>query len=161
MTPLDPLQVQEPIGHELVGSGPIHVVIMHDWLSDTSTWDGARAYLDCKRFTFAFADLRGYGRSIERTGAFTLVEATADVLALADGLHWERFAVVGHSMSALVALQLAQHHQDRIERAIALTPPPPTGLGADDAMLAASRGLALADDTTRLTVLAQQFGNRL
>jgi pimeloyl-ACP methyl ester carboxylesterase len=161
MTSLDPERTVIPIGHEIVGAGPIRVVIMNDWLCDTSTWDGARKYLDGKRFTFAFADLRGYGRSMERTGAFTLVEATADVLALADALHWDRFSVVGHSMSALVALHLAQHHTDRIERAVALTPPPPTGFGADDAMLSASRGLALSDDMTRQSVFSQQFGTRL
>ena len=161
MTSLDPVRIQDPIGHELVGTGPIRVVITNDWLCDTSTWDGARAYLDGKRFTFALADLRGYGRSMGRIGAFTLVEATADVLALADSLHWGRFAIVGHSMSALVALHLAQHHTDRIERAVVLTPPPPTGFGADDAMLSASCGLALADDTTRLAVFSQQFGTRL
>jgi len=37
-------------------------------------------------------------------GAFTVVEAAADVLTLAEALRWDRFAVVGHSMSALVAL---------------------------------------------------------
>ena len=161
MTSLGQQRVPDPIGHELFGSGPIHALIMNDWLCDTSTWDGARAYLDGVRFEFAFADLRGYGRSMGRTGAFTVVEATADVLTLADALRWDRFAVVGHSMSALVALHLAQHHRDRIERAVVLTPPPPTGFGADDAMLSASRGLALADDTTRTAVFAQQFGTRL
>ena len=55
-------------------------------------------------------DLRGYGRSRGRTGAFTLEEAAADVLALGDALGLTRFAVVGHSMSPLVALHLAPHH---------------------------------------------------
>jgi len=103
----------------------------------------------------------GTERSRGRAGAFILEEAAADVLALADALGWARFAVVGHSMSALVALHLAQHHADRIERAVVLTPPPPTGFGADDAMLAASRALALADDATRLAFLTQRFGARL
>lgn len=48
-------------------------------------------------------------------GAFTLEESAADVLALADALGWGRFAIVGHSMSALVSLHLAQHHSNRIE----------------------------------------------
>lgn len=97
-----------PIGHELVGSGSVRVVIMNDWLCDTSTWDGARMFLDCGRFTFAFADLRGYGRSRGRAGRFTIEEAAVDVLELAAALGWPRCAVVGHSMSALVALHLAQ-----------------------------------------------------
>jgi pimeloyl-ACP methyl ester carboxylesterase len=154
-------RTEEPIGHEVVGSGPVRVVIMNDWLCDTSTWDGARAYLDGTRFTFAFADLRGYGRSRGRAGAFTIEEAAADVLALSDALGWSRFAVVGHSMSALVALYLAQRHADRVERVVVLTPPPPTGFGADAAMLAASRAFAHGDDATRLAIFGQRFGTRL
>ena len=49
------------LGHDRVGSGPLAVVVLNDWMYDTSTWDGARAYLDCERFSWAFADLRGYG----------------------------------------------------------------------------------------------------
>ena len=149
------------IGHELVGTGSVHVVVMNDWLCDTSTWDNARPLLDLQRFTFSFADLRGYGRSKGRTGAFTIEEASGDVLALADALGWSRFKVVGHSMSALVALHLAQRHGARVERVVALTPPPPTGFGADEATLAASRALALADDATRLAYLERRFGARL
>jgi 3-oxoadipate enol-lactonase len=161
MTFVDRAQLAAPLGHELVGVGPTRVVIMNDWLCDTSSWDGARAYLDGAQFTFAFVDLRGYGRSRGRTGAFTIDEAARDVLGLADALGWARFAIIGHSMSALVALHLAQHHDERISRAVVLTPPPVTGFGADEAMIAASRALALADDATRMTALAERFGSRL
>ena len=157
----DAKPVTEPLGHELVGVGHTRVLVMNDWLCDTSTWDGARPLLDEQRFTFAFADLRGYGRSRGRAGAFTVEEASGDVLALADALRWSRFAIVGHSMSALVALHLAQRYADRIERAVVLTPPPPAGFGADDATLAASRALALADDAPRLAYLEERFGTRL
>jgi 3-oxoadipate enol-lactonase len=149
------------LGHELLGAGATRVLIMNDWLCDTSTWDGARAFLDRVRFSYVFADLRGYGRSRGRVGAFDLPEAAFDVLALADALGWGRFAIVGHSMSALVALHLAQQHPERIERAVLLTPPPPKGFGADEAMIAASQSLALADDATRLAVFEQRFGTRL
>ncbi len=88
----------------------------------------------------------------------------SDVLALADGLNWLRFAIVGHSTSALVALHPAQNHADRISHVVALTPPPLAGFGADDSALAraaASRELAFADDATRLAVLSQRFAARL
>jgi 3-oxoadipate enol-lactonase len=161
MSLYEPAPKVSPIGYDLFGSGPTRVVIMNDWLCDTSTWDGARPYFDSARFSFAFADLRGYGRSRGRQGRFTLAEAASDVLALGDALGWTRFVIVGHSMSALVALHLAQQHDERIERAAVLTPPPPTGFGADEAMVAASRALALSDDATRLAVFKQRFGARL
>lgn len=149
------------IGHEKLGAGPSRVVVLNDWMCDTSTWDGARAYLDVAGVTWAFADLRGYGRSRHITGAFTVEEAAADVLELADALGWPRFAIVGHSMSTLVALDLAQHMPDRIERAVVLTPPPPTGFGADDAGLAALAGLARAGDEVRLDAWRTRYGSRL
>jgi 3-oxoadipate enol-lactonase len=59
------------IGHDKVGSGPLGVIVLNDWMCDTSTWDGARAYLDDDRFTWTFADLRGYGRSMGLDGEHT------------------------------------------------------------------------------------------
>jgi pimeloyl-ACP methyl ester carboxylesterase len=64
-------------------------------------------------------------------------------------------------MSTLVALHLAQHHADRIERAVLLTPPPPGGFGADDAAIEGARALARGDDATRLAALVPRFGDRL
>jgi pimeloyl-ACP methyl ester carboxylesterase len=145
------------IGHELLGTGAHHVVILNDWTCDTSTWDGARPYLDLGRFTYALTDLRGYGRSIDRAGTFNLLEAVADVLVLADGLGWPRFAIVGHSMSTLVALDLAQHRPDRIERAVVLTPPPPRGFGATEEVLAHLRRIARADDAARIAALRDRW----
>jgi 3-oxoadipate enol-lactonase len=151
----------EVLGHERVGSGPRGILVLNDWMSDTSAWDGTRAYLDRERFSWVFADLRGYGRSRGRAGAFTVREGAADVLALADALAWPRFAIVGHSMSTLVALDLAQHHAARVTRAVLLTPPPPSGFGADETTIEAARALARADDETRGRALSDRVGDRL
>jgi 3-oxoadipate enol-lactonase len=149
------------LGYDQVGTGPLTVVLMNDWTCDTSTWNEARAYLDRERFTWVFADLRGYGRSQTQTGVFTLEEAASDVIELADALHCPRFAIVGHSMSALIALHLAQQRADRFCRAVVLTPPPPSGFGADDAALAGIQGLARGDDATRRHWLRSRLGERM
>jgi 3-oxoadipate enol-lactonase len=149
------------LGHETIGTGPATVIVLNDWLCDTSTWSGAQAYLDRTRFTWVMADLRGYGRSKEQPGQFTLHEAATDVLALADALHLAQFAIVGHSMSTLIALHLAQQHPERIRRAVVLTPPPLAGFGADDAALASIRGLALGDDSKRTQWLRMRLGERM
>ncbi len=49
------------LGHELVGSGPKPVVVLHDWPCDASTWDDTRAYLDTGSFRFAFTGLGDHG----------------------------------------------------------------------------------------------------
>src|SRR5205085_9606644 len=97
------------LGHDTLGRGPTPIIVTNDWMCDTSTWDGARPYLDPENFTWVFADLRGYGRSRDLAGQHTLLEAVDDVLALADRLSHAQFVIAGHSMSALIALHLAQH----------------------------------------------------
>lgn len=149
------------IGFDKLGSGGHGVIILNDWLSDTSTWDGVRQYLGLEQFTWVFADLRGYGRSRGQSGNFTVTEAATDVIALAATLGWHRFSIVGHSMSALVALHLAQHHSDLIERVVLVTPSPPRGFGFDEATVDAFRDGAYGDDTKRLRLLQQMQGSRL
>jgi pimeloyl-ACP methyl ester carboxylesterase len=94
-------------------------------------------------------------------GEHTLQEGAADVLALASELGLSRFSIVGHSMSSLIALHLAQDGPHRIERAVVLTPVPPAGLGADAATLGAIQGLARSDDATRLGWLQSRFGGHV
>ncbi len=150
---------EAPLGHEVVGTGARRIVVLNDWFSDTSTWDGARRYLDHARFTWAFADLRGYGRSRGRRGTFTVVEAAADVLDLVDALGWSELSIVGHSMSTLVALHVAQSHPARIRRVVLLTPPPPRGFGVDDAWLEATQR-TVRDDSARAAMARARFGAR-
>jgi pimeloyl-ACP methyl ester carboxylesterase len=149
------------LGHDSVGSGLHRVVVLNDWLCDTSTWESARPYLDRGAFTWVFADLRGYGRSRGQAGAHTVAEAADDVIALADALGFARFTIVGHSMSTLVALHLAQQHPDRVDRAVILTPPPPAGFGADAATIDAMQALARGDDERRVRGVRTLLGDRL
>ena len=149
------------IGYETFGSGNSRVVVLNDWIGDTSTWDGARGYLDRERLTWCFADLRGYGRSMGQSGSFTVEEAAGDVVAVADALGWSRFSIVGHSMSSLVALHLGQRRPERIERVVVLTPPPPAGFGVDDATLAGMQSVGSGDDARRMGALKRMLGDRL
>jgi len=149
------------LGHQQLGSGAIRVLVLNDWISDTSSWDAAHPYLDRASFTWALADLRGYGRSKDIAGKYTVDEAAADVASLADSLGWQRFAIVGHSMSTLVALHLAQLLPERIDRAILLAPVPSTGLGVDDATLAFLQGMGRGTDAHRLDGLRATWGDRL
>jgi pimeloyl-ACP methyl ester carboxylesterase len=112
-------------------------------------------------FTFAFADLRGYGRSISLEGEFCLAESCQDVLHLTTALGWEQFSLIGHSMSTLIALRVAQQHPDKVERLILLAPPPPSGFGVDEKTLRGLEAIALTDDERRAQILAPQFGERL
>jgi pimeloyl-ACP methyl ester carboxylesterase len=149
------------LGHECWGSGATAVIVLNDWMSDTSSWNGARPYLDRVRYTWVFTDLRGYGRSRELKGAYDLQEAVQDVVELIAARGFQRVAIVGHSMSCLVALQLAQRHPSRVIRTVVITPPPPAGFGAPRAVLEQSQQLALASDDVRRRALHARFAERL
>ena len=149
------------LGHRVVGSGPIRAIVLNDWIGDTTTWEPVLPLLDAERFCWAMVDLRGYGRSREIAGDYTLVESADDVLRTADALGWGRFAIVGHSMSSLVALHVGQLAAERINRIVLLTPPPPLGMQVDEATAEYLRGFASGDPAERLAGLGAMWGDRL
>ncbi|MFG1372786.1 alpha/beta hydrolase [Xanthobacter oligotrophicus] len=97
----------EPLGYTTVGSGPRKVMAAHTWLADHRTYAPMMAFLDGTAATFVFPDFRGYGRSRDRDGAFSVREMGEDMLALADHLGWEHFDLVGNSMGGQAAQLLA------------------------------------------------------
>jgi 3-oxoadipate enol-lactonase len=118
----------EVLGHCIVGRGAAKAIVLHDWIGDSTNWDPMLPFLNETRLCWALTDLRGYGRSQAIAGDLTLDEATVDVLATADALGWERFAVVGHSMSSLIALTIGQHFPERVDRLVIVAPCPPGGI---------------------------------
>jgi 3-oxoadipate enol-lactonase len=124
------------IGHVLVGEGREKVLVLHDWNGDHTTYDPVLPYLDTKAFSYAFADLRGYGLSRDLTGAYTVGEIAADCLNLADRLSWQRFHVIGHSMTGMVTQRLAADASSRIKSAIAVCPMSAQGSPASPEALA-------------------------
>ncbi|MBC3465473.1 alpha/beta hydrolase [Pseudomonas sp. RW10S2] len=95
---------------------------MHDWLGDNSSYDALMPWLDDQAFTYIFVDLRGYGRSIELSGEFTVEEIATDYLMLADHLGWTSFHVVGHSMTGMITQRIAADTPSRVTSAIAVCP---------------------------------------
>jgi proline iminopeptidase len=66
------------------------------------------------RFRLILVDQRSQGRSeMSPPETWTLVQMARDVVALANALGLERYAVLGHSFGALVALQYAVDFPDR------------------------------------------------
>ena len=148
------------IGHELYGSGPDGVIVMHDFYGCRDTWAFARNFFDIKNFTFAFVEVRGYGASRHIPGEYTPVEAASDILALADNLGWKQFHIVGHSMSGMLAQRVVLDGGERVKSAILNTPVAATGLAFSPEGLA-----VITDSITDNDALAQAFdvltGNRL
>jgi len=122
------------LGHHLYGDGPQGVIVLHDWMGDASEWQEAAPYLDSNAHTFAFADVRGYGQSIDLDGRFDVDEIAADIFALADHLNWETFALIGHSMTGMATQRaLVNDSSRRISKAVAISPVTANGYPADEA----------------------------
>jgi pimeloyl-ACP methyl ester carboxylesterase len=149
------------IGSKSYGNGPIKVLVLHDWFCDPTSWEGVLPYLSLERFTYLFPNFRGYGSSREIPGDYTLDEATDDMIALVDRLSWSSFAVVGHSMGALVDQRMMQKARERVSRVVAVTPVPPTGLELDEESAQHLRGMAMTDDDGRREGLSSLWGDRL
>jgi 3-oxoadipate enol-lactonase len=88
--------------------------------------------LNQDEFTFAFADVRGYGKSKDQSGEYTAVEVVADIAELGNSLGWSQFNLVGHSMTGMVVQRAMLDIPERLIKVVAATPVPASGLGVDD-----------------------------
>jgi pimeloyl-ACP methyl ester carboxylesterase len=100
------------------GHGP-GVLFIHGWTLDLDMWDPQVAAL-CARFRCVRFDRRGFGLS---AGMPSLQHDVQDALALCDTLGLERFACVGMSQGARVALHLVTHAPALLSCAVLDGPP--------------------------------------
>ena len=148
------------IGHKLHGAGPQGVIVLHGWMGDYSVFRPMFDFLDTDTFTYAFADYRGYGKSKDIEGDYTMAEIAADAIALADHLGWQTFHLIGHSMGGMAVQRVAVDATDRIKSVIALTPVPASGVTFDDETWALFEG-AIDQPGNRTAVTDFGTGGRL
>ncbi len=148
------------IGYVQHGEGSEGVIILHDWMGDHSNYDLLLPFLDSERFTFACIDLRGYGLSAHIEGDHTLEQGVGDVITLADQLGWQRFHLMGHSMTGMVAQAVALRYSFRLQSLILITPVLATGIELDEET-ARFFQTAITDPGARMMVFDRVTGSRL
>src|ERR1051326_8904888 len=131
-----------------IGSGDRHVLALHGWFGSARGWGSLPEYVNGDDYTWAFMDLRGYGSRKDVAGEFTMREAAADALALAGELGWERFSLVGHSMTGQAIQHALLAAPDRVRRLVAITPVPAVATPFD------------ADGWALFSGAAENHGNR-
>ena len=118
------------IYYEECGSGPTAVVLIHDGLLHSVTWDGVWKPL-CAKYHAVRYDRRGYGRSEVPKSQFA---PTEDLFALLNHLKIERAVVVGNSSGGALAIDFALAHPEMVE-GLFLIGPVVDGMGVSAAFI--------------------------
>ncbi len=96
--------------------GGVPLLALHGWLDNAASFRPVAPLL--AGYNLVALDMPGHGRSFHypADAEYSLFSTILDMLAAADALGWQRFAVLGHSMGGAVASLLAAAAPDRIER---------------------------------------------
>ena len=96
------------------GRGGVPVVFLHSYAGSRAHWSGQLAHLRKTRRAIAI-DLRGHGESSAPADrAYSSSALAADVGAVVDALHLDRFVLVGHSMGGSAAIAYAGANPQRV-----------------------------------------------
>jgi pimeloyl-ACP methyl ester carboxylesterase len=98
------------------GDGGRPVLLLHGFTADRGEVADVVGPLADRGWHAVAPDLRGHGRSGRPVDpdAYSFELMAADVVAVADHLGWDRFALVGHSMGGAVAQLVALDHPKRL-----------------------------------------------
>lgn len=143
-----------------VGSGDHHVLAIHGWFGSARGWGSFPEFIDESAYTYVFMNLRGYGDRMQVAGEFTIDEAAADALAVANDLGWDQFSLVGHSMGAKIAHRVLLEAPDRVRKLVGLIPVPAGAMPFDDQGWALFSG-APAHPGNRAAIIDFTTGNKL
>ncbi|MBR1163433.1 alpha/beta fold hydrolase [Bradyrhizobium elkanii] len=94
------------------------VVFLHGGLSN-SDYFGLQVPVVARHHRVICVDSRGHGRSTRNTQPFGYDLMTDDVVALLDHLKIQRAAIIGWSDGAIIGLDMAMRHPDRVSRVFA------------------------------------------
>lgn len=104
------------------GSGRRDVLLLHGWASSGRMW--LRSMWALRRDYRLWApDLPGFGDSDIPSVDWCSVERYSDhIAALCEALNIQPYAVIGHSMGARLAFDLARRYPALVERVVAVSP---------------------------------------
>lgn len=123
------------------------VILLHGWTLDHRMWAPQVAGL-AQDFFLVMPDRRGCGAA---TAPPDLAREAEDVIAIADFLGFERFALVGLSQGAVVALDVARKFASRLTGLVVSGAPLPALVERQEVIdLERFRALAAAGDLERL-----------
>jgi len=94
------------------------VILVHGGLANSDYW-GLQIPVLARRYQVIVLDSRGHGRTTRTAAPIGYDAMASDVLALMDTLHIGKAALVGWSDGAIIGLNIAIHHPERLTRLFA------------------------------------------
>ncbi len=94
------------------------VILLHGGLANADYWGGQVRELQ-KSYRVVVMDSRGHGRSTRNAQPFGYDLMAADVIGLMDFLKIPKAAIVGWSDGAIIGLDIAMHHPERVSKLFA------------------------------------------
>jgi pimeloyl-ACP methyl ester carboxylesterase len=94
------------------------VILVHGGLANADYW-GLQVRALEQHYRVIVLDSRGHGRSSRSDAPIGYDLMSSDVLALMDYLHIDKAAIVGWSDGAIIGLDIAIHHPERLTRLFA------------------------------------------
>jgi pimeloyl-ACP methyl ester carboxylesterase len=94
------------------------VILVHGGLANSDYW-GLQVPVLARGYQVIVLDSRGHGRSTRTASPIGYDLMASDVLALMDMLHIGKVALVGWSDGAIIGLDIAIHHPERLTRLFA------------------------------------------
>jgi pimeloyl-ACP methyl ester carboxylesterase len=94
------------------------VIMLHGGLSNANYWGYQVRALD-KHYKVIVMDSRGHGRSTRNAEPYGYDLMASDVLGLMDYLKIDKAAIVGWSDGAIIGLDIAMHHPERVSKLFA------------------------------------------
>jgi 3-oxoadipate enol-lactonase len=107
----------QPMTYTEVGAGGRPLMLLHGFTGGRTDFADHVDRLAEAGWHVVAPDLRGHGDTggPRDTSAYAVTAFVADLVALVEGLGWDRFVLLGHSMGGVIAQQLALDHPGRID----------------------------------------------
>lgn len=110
--------------HYLIAGSGDPVILLHGWPLSAEMWRPVFSTLARSR-TVVAPDLRGAGYSDKPVSGYDKVTLSDDIHALAEGLGFERYSVVGYDIGGMVAYPLAARHRREVDKLVIVDVPLP------------------------------------
>lgn len=145
--------------YKRVGNGPRRVIALSGWMGGADEWGSVFDAISPDTATFALVDYPGYGLARAAPGPYSFSRNAAEVVALADELGWDRFAVMGHSMGGVAIQHVLLAAPERVTGLIGIAAVPARSSRMDAARLGFFEG-AVADIAVRQKIFDVSTGSR-